>query len=663
MRRKTVVIGVSYLCGLFLASFLSPVHSVYVIVATAATAPAVCIMKRDAARYIAVASAFFCVGVMLYTSYTVNNADKLLALDGQEVEITGRVADFTHLEGDMVMVALDVTLDGVDTTIGFVADDTGTIGYDDTVTIKATVEKLSDNIYAQTTQYNNSKEIFLTGGFARILDIEHQEFSFRKSVLSYRDFLGETIMQSCDSEVAGFLVAMLCGDKSQVSDDLSLALSRTGLIHILSVSGLHLVIIVCMVMQVLRLMGLGKALSFVITQLLIVAFAIFAGGAVSVLRAAFMISLHNMSLLTKRRYDPLSSLVLACVIITALSPYSIRNSSLILSAAGTLSMTAITPKVIPTFNLGRRFYKTKCTVISLGVLNVVMFPLNILFFSEVSVVAIVANIVLLPICSVALCLVATVAVCGAVSVVAKPLLMLAEIITRPFLAMVNGLAELEFSSVAIGYRSVKLAVFSVIVLTLGAAVLCRKDTLKMCMVCLSGYVACMSCAFVNQNMAGNILRIYRLRDDDSSVLVVAKGNECIAVNLSGDGEVSDAVGPLLQSKGIRHIRAFYDLSDSTSAHTRFCDSLSVNGLILNADYDGFASSWVYDGGIVIEYGDADICISPDEIYDKSYDVTLSCDMLTDNMNERSYALFSDAELITINENKVTVRGLQYGFDE
>ncbi|MBQ7980847.1 MAG: hypothetical protein IJ305_04480, partial [Oscillospiraceae bacterium] len=119
-------------------------------------------MKRDAARYIAVTSAFFCVGVMLYTSYTVNNADKLLALDGQEIEITGRVADFTHLEGDMVMVALDVTLDGVDTTISFVADDTGTIGYDDTVTIKATVEKLSDNIYAQTTQYNNSKEIFLT---------------------------------------------------------------------------------------------------------------------------------------------------------------------------------------------------------------------------------------------------------------------------------------------------------------------------------------------------------------------------------------------------------------------------------------------------------------------------------------------------------------------
>lgn len=664
MRRKTVVIGVSYLCGLFLASFLSPFYSVILLASASITAPVLCIIKRSASRYIAVSALSFCVGVMLYTSYEVNTVDKLLSLDGRELEIVGTVDDYEHLEGDMVKLSLDVTLEGADTTITFTANDTHSLDYGDTVTVKATVERISDNIYSQTMQYNNSKGIYLTGGFAQITSVIPSGFSVRRAMLTYRDLLSETIMHNCDSEVAGFLIAMLCGDKTQVTDAMRLTLSRTGLLHIFSVSGLHLVIVVFMVSRLLGIFRVGRRKSFLITQLFVTAFVLLAGCSVSVMRAALMITLHNMRRITKRRYDPLSSVVLACVVITAFSPCSVRNSSLLLSACGAFSMAVLAPKVIASLSPGERFYKTKCTFLSLCTLTVVMLPMTLAFFSEVSVIAVAANLTLLPLCSAALCLVAVIAVTGAVPVIAKPLLMCAGVLIKAVMNVSKTLSDLGFSSAAIGYRPLKLAMWGVIALTAGAFILCRRNTVRQVLVSLSGYIVCLVCAFVNQTMVGSILRIYRLSDKDSCMMLVALGRECIMVNISGDGEVLPAMGNLMQSKGIRSVSAFYDLSDSTTAFTYFCDHLSVYDLEADCDYDGFVSSWLYEGDLLLEYDELDIAISAGEIiYDESYDVVICKDILTDNMNERSFAIFADAELITINDENVTVRRLPYGFDE
>lgn len=663
MRRKTVVIGVSYLCGLFLASFLSPALSVAVILVSTALSLVLISIYSEIAGYIIASAISFCVAVMLYVSFTVNTADKLLAHDGNELELQGRVLDIEHLEGDMLLFTLEARLEGIKTKISFVSNDTHSIDYDDTVTVIATMERIYDSLYFQSEEYNRSRGIFLSGGFAQITDVKKNGFSIRKAVLSYRDYLCEAIMLSSSDEVGSFLAAMLCGDRSSVTGRTGQVLSRTGLSHIFSVSGLHLVIVVLMVMQVLRLVGAGRVTGFVISELFIIAFTLFAGCSASVMRAALMTTLHNFSALSKRRYDPLSSLILACVILTALEPYAIRSSSLLLSGAGAFSMAVASPKVISILKLKAPFYKTKCTVVSLCVLNVLMFPLSVVFFPEVSVIAVVANFLLVPLCSAALCMSAVVAILGALPIVAKPLLMAAGAIVRIVLCIAQPLADLKLSSIPLGYTSLKLSLAAIIAVTAGLVILRRRADAVAVIICLCGYILCLVMSAVNFGFVGKALRMYCLTDGDSRMIIAVNGTQCIAVNVSGDGDISKAVPTLLQEKGVREICAFYDLAQSTTAYVSFCENTYLQGVICNCDFDGFLSAWIYDDGLVIEYQKTDIFISPCEIYDNSYDVTISGDILTDYNDNKSFALYNEAELIYIDGENTTVRRLPYGFDE
>ncbi len=658
MKRKTVVIGLSYLCGLFIASFLSVNSALILMLFAVVMMLFLALIFPQKAKHIALCTASFCFAVGIYLVYTVNVYQNTISYAGKQITFTGEVTDCSHLAGDRISFTLEGELDGYKTTMTLVANDTGkSFQYYDTVTVSVMPELICDTIYFTGEEFYKPRGVFL-GGFCTIENVQENGFSLRKSMLLYRDYLNEIITTILPDNNGGFIAAMLCGDKSYLSESYEITVRRVGMTHIFSVSGLHLVIIASAVIKLLELLGLNRYVKFAVSEAFILAFVMFAGGVIPVVRAAFMMTLANLAPLLNRRYDSLTAIVICVVAITVTNPFAIRDSSLLLSAMGAFSIGTLTPKVVKSLNFKHRFYKLKFAFVASLTLSATLLPLSIMFFDEISVVSFIANTFLLPICTLPLCLSAVVAMTGGVAFVAKPLLYLSSLAVKLFMLGAQCLSNLPFATAPTGYKSVKLAGLVCIAIAFLVIVIRRKADAITISGCLMSYICFIFSTYLNSLLLSDTVRIYSLRDKGDSMLVITQGKECVLVNMSGSGSVAEAVPALMESKGISDIADFYDLADSTTALAVVKSLYCYNGKGAS-----FAEISREGSKMDIVVSDVKITLSPEILYLENCDYSLTSEYFTDVEAGESYCLFGDIDLVTISDDGATLKMLDYGFDE
>ncbi len=659
MKRKSVVIGLSYLCGLFIAAFLS-LKSALILMPIAA----LCMLFLVAifpgkVKHIALCTAAFCLAIGIFLVYTVDVYRNIISYAGKQITFTGVVTDFSHLSGDRVSFTLVGELDGHNTTMSLVTNDTGkSFQYCDTVTVSLIPEEISDTIYFTAEEFYKPRGVFL-GGYCTIESVEKSGFSLKKSMLLYRDYLNEIITTILPDGNGGFIAAMLCGDKSLLSESYEVTVRRVGMTHIFSVSGLHLVIIVSAVIKLLKLLRLNRYAKFAISEVFILAFVMFAGGAVPVVRAAVMMTLANLAPLLRRRYDSLTAIIICVVSFTIANPFAVRDSSLLLSAMGAFSIGTLTPKVVKALNLKHKFYKLKFAFIASLTLSATLLPLSIMFFDEVSIVSFISNTFLLPICTLPLCLSAIVALTGGTALIAKPLLYISSLAVKLFMLGAEFLSKLPFATAPTGYKSVKLAGIICIAIAFAVIIIRRKSDALTISVSAISYLCFIFATYLNSYLLADTIRIYSMRDGDDAMLVITQGKEYVLVNMSGSGAVAEAVPALMESKGISKISEFYDLADSTTA-LAIAKSLYC--------YYGNGASFAdisCDGNKmdVVVSDDIRITISLEALYSENCDYSITSEYFSVSETGEIYYLFGDIDLVKIDDSGATLRMLDYNYDE
>lgn len=136
-------------------------------------------------------------------------------------------------------------------------------------------------------------------------------------------------------EVKGVALALLMGDKRELHDDLRADYARSGAMHVLAVSGLH-VGIVAMILggfcRLFRLRGqLGRTVPGIISLLGVWLFAGISGASPSVMRAALMFSLLIIGRWRGRRGDIWNSLMAAAFLLLWWQPLLLFQLSFQLS--------------------------------------------------------------------------------------------------------------------------------------------------------------------------------------------------------------------------------------------------------------------------------------------------------------------------------------------
>ena len=151
--------------------------------------------------------------------------------------------------------------------------------------------------------------------------------------------LKDSLLRVFPADVSGFFVALTTGDKSALPPGMYSAFQRSGISHVIAVSGLHMGVIAGLLAF---LLGKRSRLSVLLGISFMFFFAALAGNTPSALRAAFMSSLLLIAPLVGREPDKATTLSAALLLVLLPCPYTAASASLQLSFGAVAGIYLIT---------------------------------------------------------------------------------------------------------------------------------------------------------------------------------------------------------------------------------------------------------------------------------------------------------------------------------
>ena len=221
---------------------------------------------------------------------------------------------------------------------------------------------------------------------------------------------GAAVDAAASEPARGFLRAVLIGEDGALADDARRALARTGLSHVISVSGFHLAVVAAAAVVAVRWLLVRServALECNVAKVAAVAglppvllYAALAGGSIPASRSLLMFATLTVALLANRRADGMRSLATAALVLGIAVPDVAADISFELSfvSVAALLLTAVSPgRASPPGGRWRRL--VRLIALSLRVscaAAAATAPLTAWHFQQVSMIAPLANLLALP---------------------------------------------------------------------------------------------------------------------------------------------------------------------------------------------------------------------------------------------------------------------------
>lgn len=234
------------------------------------------------------------------------------------------------------------------------------------------------------TRVNNVERVGRTGLLAGLLEVRNRAIDF---------------MSDQDGEGAAVLAALVCGWRKALEESGAYdAYKTTGLAHLVAVSGAHLSIVVAFVAALLRLMRVPRCPALALQAALLLCYLVLAAAPPSAVRAAVMALAGMLSFTAHRRPAALGALSLCIVGCVALSPTTALSVSFALSALSTLGIvlfaglfSAWIARLMPLVpGFARDALALTCAS------SILATPLSAALFSQVPLVAPLANVLVAP---------------------------------------------------------------------------------------------------------------------------------------------------------------------------------------------------------------------------------------------------------------------------
>ncbi len=132
--------------------------------------------------------------------------------------------------------------------------------------------------------------------------------------------------------------ALLFGGRMQMDEEIRNAFTKSGLLHVLAISGMHVAILGLLLWGIGRLAGLSVRGTSLLTIVGVVGYALLTDGNPPVIRAAVMICLYSLARLIMRRPSLTNCLALAALVILLWNPTDLFNTGTQLSFLAVLGI-------------------------------------------------------------------------------------------------------------------------------------------------------------------------------------------------------------------------------------------------------------------------------------------------------------------------------------
>lgn len=173
---------------------------------------------------------------------------------------------------------------------------------------------------------------------------------FVRAIDALRADVVERIMKALPGPAGGVVAALLAGEQTAVDKDIAQAMRDSGLAHILSISGLHIVFVVALVMGLVRY-GIAlipplalridaKKIAAVLALMAALFYTALAGAPVPAQRACAMAGFALLAILLDRTALSLRLIAWSAVIVLAVAPESLTGASFQMSFAAVVALIA-----------------------------------------------------------------------------------------------------------------------------------------------------------------------------------------------------------------------------------------------------------------------------------------------------------------------------------
>ena len=224
--------------------------------------------------------------------------------------------------------------------------------------------------------------------------------SFERTILKAQDFRQQAEQQLHTLHIGeqdfAVIAAMAMGDKSALNQETKEAYSISGTSHILAVSGLHIGIIFQLIILLLGGKRRSK-LTIILSTTIVWAYVIFIGFPASAVRAATMLSIYSMVLLSLRPDPTLNTLALAYIIMVLVNPFNIFDIGFQMSFLAVGSILLFYPLFFALLsshnNTIRAIWGLFCVSLAAQIGTL---PLIVFYFGRISCYSLITSFIAIP---------------------------------------------------------------------------------------------------------------------------------------------------------------------------------------------------------------------------------------------------------------------------
>lgn len=294
-------------------------------------------------------SVFYFLVFILYPITTISMMLAAYSLNqsyGRE-SFTGTVKNIVYKEDYMVLYIKDNSLNKQGIIVYSYYTDDYNAGIDDEIKVSGEVSMWEK---AHNPGNFNSRLYYISCGYPykcnadRITVIHSGKDSFNAWLYSLKQrfkAVYNTVYDEYDNQLMN---SMVLGDKYELEADVKDMYQKSGVSHLLAISGLHISIAGMSVYNMLR-KRLNQKISAIAGILVILSYLIFTGESVSAARAVCMLVMTIIADVRARTYDMLTALAMASVMQIMDNPYIICNTSYIMSFLAMLGIALVLPVI------------------------------------------------------------------------------------------------------------------------------------------------------------------------------------------------------------------------------------------------------------------------------------------------------------------------------
>ena len=320
----------------------------------------------------------------------------------EDTLVSGRVGSGSATYGNRQYIILeDVSVEGeeISQNVYLVVYGAPYLSAGDKVLLTATLTPISafnEDMDVQASYYKNNCYYYSSNAQGIVVVGSEQSLSDQ-----IQNAVKEKLLQNMTEDNANLAFAMLFGDQSDVDSQTKYDYRVSGIVHVLSVSGLHFGIVVGFLYWILRKLKAKNWLCVVIIVPVLIFYGYLCGFAPCVVRSIIMSSCLLIATTFGKRYDSLSAIGFAGLLILLFKPlyafdvgFQLSFGCVIGIAIFYRSVYKVLKKRIGKFVLPDFLAKPLATTIAAQFL---ILPVLISIFDGVSFLSIFINIIVIPI--------------------------------------------------------------------------------------------------------------------------------------------------------------------------------------------------------------------------------------------------------------------------